>query len=198
MRRILVFVVFFVAATLAFSLDAFAQKGKKFQHADKNKDGTIDKKEWKMEKKWEHHHREKEMVSEKMEEKHQKADSWWKKHADTDGDGVVSEAERSAWKQKEKERIDLDGDGVISPKERRLCWRHAKSKVNKPLEKQFDANGDGWLQPEEVKEMLKYKHQMIKTHGKAKVDTGIEEEYDADKNGVIDTKEAEALKEDLE
>lgn len=188
MKRVLVFVMFFVAATLVFSMDAFAQKGKNFQHADKNKDGTIDKKEWKMEEKWEHRHKEKE----------QKVKSWWKKHADTDGDGKVSDEERAAWKQKEKERIDLDGDGVISPKEKRLCWRHAKSKVNKPLEKQFDTNADGWLQQEEVREMLKYKHEMIKTHGKAKVDTEIEEEYDTDGDGVIDKKEAETLKEDLD
>ncbi len=188
MKRILFFAVFFFLVTLTFSMDAFAERGKRFEHADKNKDGSIDKKEWKMEQEWEHRHKERE----------QKAESWWKRHADTDGDGVVSEAERAAWKEKEKERIDLDGDGVISPKEKRLCWRHAKSKVNKPLEKQFDANSDGWLQPEEVKEMLKYKYEMVKTHGQAKVDTEIEEGYDADGNGVIDKKEAEVLKEDLD
>jgi Ca2+-binding EF-hand superfamily protein len=183
MKKILFFVVLFVAAMLTFSINAFAEKRNKFQHADKNKDGTIDKKEWKMEEKWEHH---------------QEVHSWWKKYADTDGDGNVSEGERAAWKEKEKERIDLDGDGVISPKERRLSWRHAKSKVNKPIEEQYDANKDGWLQEEEAKEMLKAKHAMIETKGEAKVDTEIEEEYDTDGNGVIDKKEAKTLKEDLD
>jgi hypothetical protein len=64
------------------------------------------------------------------------------------------------------------------------------------LEKKYDANVDGWLEPAEVKEMLKDRYTLIKTKGKAKVDTAIEEDYDKNEDGVIDAQEAEEMKED--
>src|SRR3989338_5569905 len=70
-----------------------------------------------------------------------KANSWWKKKADTNNDGVVSEEETAAWKKLCNEKMDLNGDGKIDEKEKRKCWRHAKSKVNTKVEKQYDANG---------------------------------------------------------
>jgi len=172
--------LFFVSAT-------YAQPGRaqQFKHADRNKDGMIDRKEWRMEEKWEN-------------KQHSRVNNWWEKRADTNNDGVVDSNELSAWKKLEKERIDLNNDGVIDPKERRLSWRHARSKVNTALEQKYDTNSDGWLEPNEVKELLKDKHTLIKTHGQAKVDTEIESEYDANKDGVIDAEEAKSLKEDLE
>jgi len=177
-RNILLIIVF-----LFFSvLPCQARWG--FRHADRNKDGVVDKKEWQMEKRWQH-------------ERRIKARNWWQRMADTDGNGIVDENERADWKKLLKERIDLNGDGKIDAKERRLCWRHARSRVNTPLEAKYDKNADGWLQPEEVREFLKDRYTLIKTHGQAKVDTPIEAEYDTNQDGIISSQEAEALKEDL-
>lgn len=165
--------------------EAKPPKTARFEHADKNNDGTIDKKEWRME-----HQREQGQRS--------RVNTWWEKRADTNNDGKVDDSELSAWKQLTKERIDLNNDGVIDPKERRLCWRHGRSKVNTALEQKYDANGDGWLEAAEVKELLKDRAQIIKTEGKAKVDSGIEEEYDANNDGVIDASEAGEMKGDCE
>jgi len=205
-RRILVFVILLV---MAFPFMAAAkQVGSevKFKHADRNKDGVIDRKEMHMEKEWEHRQRVREaeaggnVTQTENELRHRqrsRVNTWWEKRADTNNDGVVDSNELSAWKKLEKERIDLNNDGVIDAKERRLCWRHARSKVNKPIEAKYDKNSNGWLEPDEVKAMLRDKQQMIKTGGKAKVDTAVEEEYDKNKDGVIDANEAGDLKEDL-
>ena len=157
----------------------------KFKHTDKNKDGVVDKKEMQMEKEWEQKQRS-------------RVNTWWEKRADTNNDGKVDANELSAWKKLEKERIDLNNDGVIDAKEKRLSWRHGRSKVNTALEQKYDKNSDGWLEPDEIKELLKDKHALIKTQGKAKVDTAIEAEYDTDKDGIIDASEAKALKEDTQ
>ncbi len=125
-----------------------------------------------------------------------KASNWWQKLADKNQDGNVDMQELEAWKKLERERIDLNGDGVVSPKEKRLCWRHARSKVNTNLERKYDQNGNGWLETNEVKELLKSRYKYVKSNGKASVDSSIEEGYDADANGIIDSKEAQALNED--
>jgi Ca2+-binding EF-hand superfamily protein len=153
-------------------------------HADLNDDGIVDRKEVHIEQAWEAKQRA-------------KVNNWWEKRADTNGDGIVDTNELAAWRKLEKERIDLNNDGVIDAKERRLCWRHARSRVNTELEKKYDANNNGWLEPEEVKELLKDRYALIQTQGKAKVDTEIEAEYDSNGDGIIDTQEAKDLKEDL-
>jgi Ca2+-binding EF-hand superfamily protein len=137
-------------------------------------------------------------MEKKWEEKQRTVNTWWEKRADTNNDGKVDADELSAWKKLEKERIDLNNDGVIDAKEKRLSWRHGRSKVNTALEQKYDKNSDGWLEPDEIKELLKDKHALIKTQGKAKVDTAIEAEYDTDKDGIIDASEAKALKEDTQ
>jgi len=187
MRKKILLPMIMVSVFTFFASNIAAQppKGVKFKHADRNKDAVVDEKEMHMEKKWEQKQRA-------------KPNTWWEKRADTNNDGKVDTNELSAWKKLEKERIDLNNDGVIDAKERRLCWRHARSRVNTPLEKKYDANADGWLEPTEVKEMLKDKYELIKTHGKAKVDTELEQNYDTNKDGIIDAKEADTLKEDTQ
>ena len=195
-KTILFLVMVLLAAFLVSNVEAQPRRGSKvrdkvrdkvrIRHTDKNRDGKIDRKEMPMEKKLEEKKRAKEVKT------------WWHRRADTDGDGKLNAQERAAWKTLTKERIDLDGDGVISAKERRLCWRHARSRVNTKLEKKYDANDNGWLEPEEVKELFKDKYGHIKAHGKAKVDSPLEEEYDANGDGVIDADEAEVMKEDTE
>ena len=92
---------------------------------------------------------------------------------------------------------DRNRDGVVDLKERRLAWRHYHSRVNTNLEKKYDKNKDGWLEPAEAKKMLQDRYAIIQTDGKAKVDSPLEAEYDANKDGVIDAREAEVLKADL-
>jgi Ca2+-binding EF-hand superfamily protein len=175
-----------VLATLCFiSISLCEPKPAPIRHADKNKDGVVDKKEIKMEKQWEHKQRA-------------KVNTWWEDRADTNNDGKVDAQELASWKQLTKERIDLNNDGQIDAKERRLCWQHTRSKVNTPVEKKYDKNGNGWLEPEEAKEMLKDKYTLIQTQGKAKVDTQLEKEYDTNSDGVIDKLEAVGLKGDLQ
>jgi Ca2+-binding EF-hand superfamily protein len=184
-----IFVVLSMILSISMLIMSLAEakpaKGMKFKHVDKNKDGVVDKKEMQVEKTWEH--KQKAQVN-----------TWWEKRADTDGNGKVDANEVSAWKKLEKERIDLNNDGTIDAKERRLCWRHARSRVNTALEKKYDANADGWLEPAEVKELLKDRYTLIKTKGKAKVDTELESTYDTNEDGIIDSNEAEALKEDTQ
>ena len=124
------------------------------------------------------------------------------RHADRNKDGVVGRKEvrmEKRWKHKQQMKaVDKNADSIIDAKEKRLSWRHSKAKVNKPIEAKYDANGDGWLQPEEVKQMLKARHELIKTHGKAKVDTDVEKAYDANNDGIIDAEEAAAMAEDVQ
>ena len=175
--------VLIVATVFLCVASAFAEKNK-FKHADKNKDGAVDQKEWKMEKNC---------------EKKQKSEvnTKWEDRADANNDGKVDAGELSAWKQLSKERIDLNEDGVIDAKEKRLCWRHDRSKVNTATEQKYDVNGNGWLEEEEVKEMLKAKQALINTKGKAKVDSAVEAGYDTNGDGVIDAGESKQLTEDL-
>ena len=185
MCKRLMFIIIMVLALAVFVSEALAKPPveARFKHADKNKDGVVDKKEIHMEKQWENR-------------QSAKVNTWWEKRADTNNDGKVDSNELAAWKQLTKERIDLNNDGVIDAKERRLCWRHARSRVNTALEKKYDANSDGWLEAAEVKEMLKDRYTLIKIKGKAKVDTAIEEDYDTNEDGTIDTQEAEAMEVD--
>jgi hypothetical protein len=177
-------IILAIVALSLLSLNAQPPQGPGFKHADKNKDGVVDKKEWNIEK------REAARYGIRVK-------NWWQRRADTNGNGIVDNDELAAWKKLEKEHIDLNNDGVIDAKEQRLCWRHARSRVNTPLEKKYDINSDGWLQPDETRELLKDKHTLIRTQGKAKVDTEVESEYDTNKDGVIDSGEAKVLKEDL-
>ncbi|MCM8781261.1 MAG: hypothetical protein NC908_05000 [Candidatus Omnitrophica bacterium] len=169
---------FFVSLVLA------SAREQRFQHADRNKDDDVDAKEMQMEKQWERKQRS-------------QVNTWWEKRADVNNDGMVDSNELKSWRQLTKERIDLNNDGTIDAKERRLCWRQARSRVNTRLESKYDANKDGWLEPDEVKEMLRDRSTIVKTKGKAKVDSVIEQEYDANEDGVIDANEAETMKQDI-
>jgi hypothetical protein len=100
-------------------------------------------------------------------------------------------------RQQRFEHADRNDDGKVDRKEIKMekAWeaKH-RNKVNTSVEKKYDANADGWLEPAETREMLKDKQALIETSGKAKVDSPIEAEYDANKDGVIDSVEAVALK----
>ena len=59
LRKINIILALAAFALFILQLDAYAQKGPKFKHADRNKDGTVDKRERHMEKKWEQKQRSK-------------------------------------------------------------------------------------------------------------------------------------------
>lgn len=106
-------------------------------------------------------------------------------------------------------KVDRNKDGVIDKKEikmeksreryeERRAWKIRKAKVNSAVEAKYDANGDGWLQPSEARELVRSRYELVKTNGKARVDTELEAKYDANGDGVIEYNEAVAMQEDLE
>ena len=72
----------FVAAA---SAEAGPPRGKKFRHADRNRDGVIDGREWKKEKQFERKQKS-------------RVNTRWEAAADKDKDGVVEPGEARAWK----------------------------------------------------------------------------------------------------
>ena len=121
-----------------------------------------------------------------------------KRYLDKNRDGVVGPKEKAIAAHKAKRYLDRNKDGKIDRHERRLAWRKHRRKVNTPLEKRFDADGNGWIGPAEARKMLHAKWGIVKRNGRAKVDTEIEKEYDANGDGWIDRKEAVQLKADLD
>lgn len=77
------------------------------------------------------------------------------------------------------------------------AWKTDRTKVGSPVEKKYDTNGDGWIDPAEAKVILKNKQAEVKTQGQAKVETAVEKGYDTNKNGVISREEADAMEDDL-
>ncbi|MCF7874172.1 MAG: hypothetical protein K9L84_04525 [Candidatus Omnitrophica bacterium] len=127
----------------------------KFKHADKNKDGVIDKKEIHMEKKWEN----------KQRIKHKKK---WKAKADKNKDGVVDKKERVIiWKQRHfkvnnplEKKYDLNSDGWLSSSEtkelkdkRAIIKTNGKAKVDTNIEEYYDSDGDGVISAKEAKQL---------------------------------------------
>ncbi|MEW6170629.1 MAG: hypothetical protein AB1472_03645 [Candidatus Omnitrophota bacterium] len=175
--------IFFISiCSLVF---ADVPKAVKAKHADKNKDGVITYREIRTEKRWERRH-------------DIKVNTWWESRADINKNGIIESGELANWKLIEKRHIDLNHNGVIDAKEIRMCWKYAPSRVNTLLEKRYDKNNNGWLEPSEAKELFKDKYEIITTNGKAVVNTEIEYEYDTNGDGIIDIKEAEFIKEDLD
>ena len=183
--RVIIVVVFFILSMcILYFLSAEPPPAARHKHADKNKDGVVDRKEATMERKWEKKQRS-------------KVNTKWESQADTNNDGIVSDVERRRYEAEENERLDINDDGVISAKERRCAWKYGKNKVNTSLEAKYDLNGDGWLDSQEAKSYLEARYALIETDGKAKVDSLLEEKYDTDEDGIISASEAHDLKEDL-
>lgn len=85
----------------------------------------------------------------------------------------------------------------VQPSKKKPSWQTGPVKAEGPVETRYDADGDGWLAPQENKELLKDKMKIINARGKTKVETAAEREYDLDHNSYIDETEAEPLKKDL-
>lgn len=129
------------------------------------------------------------------------------KQFDANADGIIDSAEAQALLDAIDERsvvdtrweslADKNNDGKVDAKEANIFWKRHKAKVNTPLKKKYDINGDGILTENELKGLLQAQMAMIKTNGKAKVDTGVEKQFDVDDDGAIDFEEAQALIEAL-
>ncbi|MDD5584197.1 MAG: hypothetical protein PHV55_03980, partial [Candidatus Omnitrophica bacterium] len=90
---------FLCALFFLFSANALPTPAQRREHADKNDDGIVDRKEKHMEK--------------KLEQKQtSKVNTWWERRADTNNDGLIDSNEATAWKTLEKEQIDVNGDGI--------------------------------------------------------------------------------------
>jgi Ca2+-binding EF-hand superfamily protein len=179
-RLVFIGLIFVVALVFAAGAEAKVVFGRR----DRDKDRVADRKEIRAEKRQEI-------------KKSSRVNTWWESRADTNNDGRVDRDELAAWRQLEKERIDLNQDGNIDAKEKRLCWMHARSRVNTALEAKYDTNGDGWLEPDEVRSYLTDRYAVVKTNGRAVVDSDLEAEYDTNHDGVIDSDEVQLLKSEL-
>jgi len=153
--RIKFFMGFALALALFVSLASasWAQVPERVKHADRNKDGVVDRKEIVMENKWEHKQRAK--VNTPAEKK-----------LDVDHDGVVEPKEaRLGWKKARakvntpiEQKYDKNGNGWLEPDEAREMLRdkmlliktNGKAKVDTELEAKYDTNKDGILDPDEA------------------------------------------------
>ena len=143
--------------------------------ADKDKDGVVEAREAK-----------KAAVIAKA-----KVNRPWEAKADANNDGRVSSAELKTYRFG---LLDANHDGNINPAERKNFWVSKKYAVNTPIEKKYDANGDGFITGDEAVEYLKDRHRVIATDGRAIVNNPLEQEFDANNDGVIDVSEAQAIK----
>jgi Ca2+-binding EF-hand superfamily protein len=78
------------------------------------------------------------------------------KSMDTNGDGVVSEAEFNAYNANLFHKLDADGNGSITPEEMNSVRRSAMGSGTTHLDERFntaDVNHDGGLDREEAKAM---------------------------------------------
>lgn len=97
-----------------------------------------------------------------------------------------------------EKRRDTNRNGRVDPWETKTFWKTKKYKVGTTIQVNYDTDHDGWLEPDEAREMLEYIYYLVMTHGKAKVNTPLERLFDEDKNGVIDRDEAEEMRDYLD
>lgn len=116
---------------------------------------------------------------------------------DLDGDGILSEEERSAMRKSMREemlaRFDLDGDGEVSREERQAArqTRFENSDRGQDLMRQFDADGDGVLSDDEQAAMDEY----LEEQRQVRRDEQLAE-YDLDGNGELSDEERATQRED--
>jgi hypothetical protein len=206
-------VAVFILALVASSADAWWGP-RRARHADRNRDGVVTPREAVTERRWEWHpratvntpaearaDRDRDGAVEPREaaraatvrylRRRSDVDRPWEIQADVNSDGAVDVVELRRY---HRAKMDGNGDGVIGPAERRLYWTQCRAVVNTPVEKKYDADGNGYLNWDEAREMLKDKLRVIETGGRAVVNTDIETEFDADGDGIISVKEAEAIR----
>ena len=174
-----------VAGILAFSI-SFVLPGsvdagprtRNVRRADRNKDGHIGP-------------RETRKARNVRRDRRSEVDTPVEERIDRNDDGKVDRRELHRASHKLSDR---NGDGKVTAAEFHHFLRHKRAKVNTPLEKKYDADGNGWLSKSEAIALLKDRLRVINTRGRAKVNTPLEKEFDTNGDGVIDRSEAEAMK----
>ncbi|MCX5709005.1 MAG: hypothetical protein NTY14_08595 [Candidatus Omnitrophica bacterium] len=131
-------VIVCVFAVMAVAEAQVAKAKVRLEHADRNDDGVVDKKEIRMEKKWEQRRIDKDhdLVPDKLENKARVNTALEQKY-DANQDGVLERAEA---KQMIKDRYEL-------------IKTQGKAKVDTAIEAQYDANNDGVLDATEAAAM---------------------------------------------
>jgi hypothetical protein len=203
-KCVLVMIMLLLVCFSATPLFAGPFWGKKAQHADRNKDGSVDKKEVKMERKWEHGQKAK--VNTPREVK-----------MDANKDGVVNPAEANRAHQAWKAKTDSNQDGVVDTTERQQARQQRlekKAQVDRPWEAKADTNRDGVLDSTEAaqaRQQFKNKVDLNHDgtidpkerrsaegwqHSKRKVNTEAEKKHDGNGDGWIDATEARQMMQD--
>jgi hypothetical protein len=77
-------------------------------------------------------------------------------------------------------------------------WQYTNYPVKTELDKKYDIDSSGFLEPNESRRALKDKYEMVQTTGETGVDMDLLREYDANGNGAIDAREAQEIRDDLE
>ncbi len=78
-----------------------------------------------------------------------------------------------------------------------VAWKKSSTPVKNRLERGYDKNRDGSLQPAEAKRLLMDRYKRIRFQRNPKVSSSVEAGYDANKNRVLDRGEIEAIRKDL-
>ena len=183
-------VVFFVLALVstAYAQNAKPTKQQRTQHADRNNDGAVDKKEKKMEKNWEAKQRS--QVNTPKEAR-----------MDANQDGRVGKVEAKQFNQEKRSRLDANNDGEVDKTE----VLQARSQVNTPKEAMMDANNDGVVDEVEAKQFKENREAELDTNNdgmvdrqekinaRAVVDTKEEAQFDENGDGVLDASEAKGF-----
>ena len=149
LKKIFLFFLCLVFAWLVCHFDALAQPAPRIKHADRNKDGRVDRKEWHMEKEWERNW--KTLESQRL---------------DLNGDGVISPKERRRCWAHARSRVntaleakyDTNNDGWLQPEETKeflqdrqaLIKTEGKAQVDSSIEEEYDTDGDGIIDAQEA------------------------------------------------
>lgn len=139
------FVIFCMFVFCLFVIPAESQMAR-FKHADRNKDGRVDRKEKVMENRWEN--------------AHQHGD------ANTGGKGVYSAGEKPETPAAKvdtslEKKFDSNGDGWMNAYENnellkykyRMVQANGRTRVETDAEKLYDTNNDGYINIEEAEVM---------------------------------------------
>lgn len=152
MKTFIAAVIFVLAGVVFLNMGVYAGPPSRYKHADRNKDGTVDKHEWKMEKKWE-------------QKQKPKVNTPWENKADKNNDGKVDSVEYRAWKNNSsrvnttlEKKYDSNGDGFLQPDEAKeylsakydLIKSNGKAKVDSSLEAEYDTDNDGIIDQDEA------------------------------------------------